>query len=556
VFHPKDCMLFPPVHVVIKTFAGMSGLNGIPKAPFYARPTSRPARRTFISILRLAALAISTSCLIGGAAAQDKPKRPLIFVPGIFGSRLCQDGDPNKLLWGSVSAWTQLPLLKLDTDGRTSKIRVEPCGPIEEFVYFGRMGQDVYGRFFESLAPDYKLGSNLFEFLYDWRLSSFDNADVFEKEIEKYAKQLNLKDSDQFDVVAHSMGGLVVTVSLNRGNRRIHRLVTVSTPFQGSAEVFPSLQGGWGWLQRRLVSMQQVRETVLSFPSIYELLPTYRNCCALGEGRPGIPLNMTRAEDVKRIAWMRSLPVAYLEARLDSLSRLRALTAERSPIAVAHMYGVKEETSEQVYLANDPNADPDHLIRMAVKSWMGDGTVLDYSAMLDNDLGRLPGAVMHERIMSDPKIFEEVKAALAEHLPPENISGAPLANCVTSEGPLEIDGATFNGSERVFAPDEEVTVTLSVRSSKPMQNPLVLRSLKMEGLVVSSGMSTAVRFDPVDQPQFDKERADRGGPIVFYAQKFVLTFRAPKAFGDAKVEFRCDGKQKDAVALWDFKVEP
>jgi pimeloyl-ACP methyl ester carboxylesterase len=542
--------------IVVEAIAGMSGLGSVPKAPFDRLKASRSARRTFVSIRRIVALVFMASWLIGGAAAQDKSMRPLIFVPGIFGSKLCQDGDPNKLLWGSVSAWTQLPLLKLDTDGRTSKIRVEPCGPIDEFVYFGSMGQDVYGRFFESLAPDYKLNANLFVFSYDWRLSSFDNADRFEAEIEKYAKLLNFKDSDQFDVIAHSMGGLVVTVSLNRGNRRIHRLVTVSTPFQGSVEVFPSLETGWGWVQRRLVSMQQVRETVLSFPSIYELLPTYRNCCALGDGRPGIPLNMTRFEDVKRIAWMNSLPETYLKARLDSLSRLRALTAEKSPIAVAHMYGAKEETSEQIYLSKDPNVDPNRLIRRTVKSWMGDGTVLDYSAMLDNDLGRLPGAVMHERIMSDPKIFEQVKAALAERAPPENISGAPLANCVTSDGPLEIDGATFGGSERVLAPDQETSVTLSVRSSKPMQNPLVLRSLEVDGLIVSAGMSAALRFDPVDQPQFDKERADRGGPIDFYTQKFVATFRAPNAIGDAKIEFRCDAKQRDAVALWDFKVDP
>jgi hypothetical protein len=204
------------------------------------------------------------------------------------------------------------------------------------------------------------------------------------------------------------------------------------------------------------------------------------------------------------------------------------------------MYGVKEETPEQIYLSNEANIDQDHLIKKTVTSWLGDGTVLDYSAMMDND----------------PRIIEQVKAALVERAPPENISAAPLATCSTSEGPLEIDGATLNGSERVLVPEQELSMTLSVRTSKPIQNLPVLRTLEVDGLMVSSGASAAVKFDPVDQPRFDRERAEGGGVIDFYTQKFAATFHAPTEIGDAKIEFRCDGKQKEAVASWDFKVTP
>ena len=542
--------------IAVESLVRISGMPGKLQLHLHLLRISKLVGPLFASIGVCLTITSMMSWFPTNAIAQDRSRRPLIFVPGIFGSKLCEDGDPKKLLWGSVSAWRQLPLLKLNADGRTSKVRVEACGPIDEFVYFGHLGQDVYRKFLDALAPDYKPDTNLFVFSYDWRLSSFDNAERFEAAIEQYAKLLHLGDSDQFDVVAHSMGGLVVTISLNGGNRRIHRLVTVSTPFQGSVEVFPSLEGGWGWLQRQLVSMQQVRETVLSFPSIYELFPTYRNCCALGGGRPGIPLNMTLPEDVRKIAWMSSLPPDFLKARLEALSRLRALTAGKSPIAVAHMYGVKEETPEQIYLSNEANIDQDHLIKKTVTSWLGDGTVLDYSAMMDNDLGRLPGAILHERIMSDPRIIEQVKAALVERAPPENISAAPLATCSTSEGPLEIDGATLNGSERVLVPEQELSMTLSVRTSKPIQNLPVLRTLEVDGLMVSSGASAAVKFDPVDQPRFDRERAEGGGVIDFYTQKFAATFHAPTEIGDAKIEFRCDGKQKEAVASWDFKVTP
>lgn len=485
-------------------------------------------------------------------SAQER-RLPLIFVPGIFGSKLCEDGDPKKLLWGSVSAWKQLPLLKLDADGRTSKVRVAECGIIDEFVYFGSLGQDVYGRFIESLSPDYKVGTNLFVFSYDWRLSSFENADRFEAAIERYAKQLQLGDSDQFAVVAHSMGGLIVTLSLNRGNRRISKLVTVSTPFQGSAEVLPSLEEGWGWLQHQFVSMDQVRETVLSFPAIYELFPTYRNCCALGNGRPGVPLNMASLDDVRRVAWMRSLSPEFLKSRLDPLVKLRAITMGASPIPVAHMYGTKQETPEQIYLSAEANPDPNHLIKKKEVSWLGDGTVIDYSAKLNNDLGRLPGGVQHDKMMSDPRIIEQIKEVLADRAPPDRINGAPLATCMTLDGPLELDGATLRGAERVVTPGEDVQLSLTVRSSVQLQNPSVLGSLTANGLVVSPAGTHDIEFNPVDGPIYGDERATDGTQTYFYAQKFVAMFKAPQS-SEAKVEFRCNTNQTEAVASWDFRV--
>jgi pimeloyl-ACP methyl ester carboxylesterase len=489
----------------------------------------------------------------GTVAAQDAGPRPLIFIPGIFGSKLCQDGDPKKVLWGSVTALSLLPKLKLHADGKTSDVVVKPCGEIDEFVYFGPLGQDIYGNFLQALdTAGYKRDKNLFVFAYDWRLSNFENAKILEAEIEKYAALAKLGPSGQFDVVAHSMGGLIITILQNSANPRIARVVTVSTPFQGSVKLFSSLEIGWGWIQRKLVSMKQVRETVLSFPSLYELLPTYRNCCALGSGRPGKALDMRKAEDLQRIAWLRDVSNEELTSRLDSLVKLRALSA-RSQNASARLYGVKEETPEQIYLAPEQDADPDHLIRKIVPSWLGDGTVMDYSAMRDNDLGRLPGAILHERIMSDPQIFDQIRIALGHRGPPDVIAGAPLARCATSNGDLEIDGATIEGRERLNSPEQEVSLDFYVRSSSDMQDPSVLRSIAIEGLVVSPNGNSPIRFDPQGQPQFDKEQT-KDGPLDFYTQKFSANFRAPRLPGDAKIEVRCRPQQRDSIASWDFRV--
>jgi hypothetical protein len=250
---------------------------------------------------------------------------------------------------------------------------------------------------------------------------------------------------------------------------------------------------------------------------------------------------------------MSAVSPEYLRERLASLAKLRALSTARPRVAVARLYGVQEATPEQIYLWPDLAADPNHLISKIVPSWLGDGTVIDYSAMQDNDLGRLPGAVLHERIMSDTKIIAQVKAALVDRAPPESISGAPLATCMTSDGSLDIDGATLDGSDRVVVPGQEVEAALSIRSSVQMPDPNVLRTIAIEARVVSPEGFSALKFNPIGQSQFGNERT-KYGITDFFVQNFATNFPAPKGLGDARIEIRCNVNQDEAVTSWDFKV--
>jgi hypothetical protein len=86
-----------------------------------------------------------------------------------------------------------------------------------------------------------------------------------------------------------------------------------------------------------------------------------------------------------------------------------------------------------------------------------------------------------------------------------------------------------------------------------MQDPSVLRSIAIEGLVVSPDGTSPIRFDPQGQPQFDKEQT-KDGPLDFYTQKFSASFRAPGHAGDAKIEVRCRPQQREPIASWDFRV--
>jgi len=488
----------------------------------------------------------------------QKPKLPLVFVPGIFGSKLCKNGDKNQIVWGTVAAMASFPELRLRPQNDVSP-KIEPCGEIDEFVIFGPLGQDVYKHFIAALTKSgYVRDRTLFVFSYDWRLSNIENAKRLLSELEIYVAKAKLPADVQFDVIGHSMGGFVASIAANSDRKRFARIITVATPYQGSAAIFASLEAGWGWWQRQLVSMNDVRRTALSFPSIYELLPRYRNCCALGQPGNRTILNMLDPDDLNRILWVRQDSIADLRRQLEIVSRVRTILEDPSPVSVVRLFGVQQRTPEQVYFSPAANADPDRLITKTLYSWLGDGTVMAYSALGNMSAGRLPGLIPHDRIMSDARVIEQLQQLLLfSPVPPEKIFGVPVATCTASDGArVELDGAAISARERLVSPGELVVVSLSLRTSTPNQSPEVLRRLQPRASLGGALDSLQeLTFVPVGEVEFDKERTD-SGVIDFFTARFEGTFSAPSVNGDATLEVSCGPKSTHPLITWNFKVAP
>jgi pimeloyl-ACP methyl ester carboxylesterase len=495
------------------------------------------------SVISVVVYLVTLTTWVNAQVSLPLPERPLVFLPGIFGSKLCVDADPKRMVWGSLAAMPSFAELRLRLPGETSGPNILPCGEIDEFVIFGPLGQDVYKNFLDILENSgYVRNKTLFVFSYDWRLSNFDNAKKLESELERYVLQAGLPTDQKFDVLGHSMGGIIATIVANGESRRIDRLYTVATPYQGSVRLFASLESGWGWWQRRLISMEAVRRTVLSFPSIYELLPSYENCCALGQPGNRVVLNMLNPTDLQRIRWVRDSSSTDLEQQLSNARRLRTILDMPAKVPTIRLFGLQQETPEQIYLSAAPNSDPKRLINKLPTSWLGDGTVMAYSALGNLDTGRLPGIIPHDHIMSDIEIIKQLQRLLLLRtpVPPRKISGTPVATCNTSEGATyEIDGLSVDGKERLVAPGENVSLSLSVRMSSPIQQPESLRNIELRGqLEANNPTGTEIRFSPVGDVQFDRERSETG-VVDFYSLKFNSFFVAPPSSGDARVRIRC-----------------
>src|SRR5215207_5353328 len=109
--------------------------------PALIRP-GRVSRRTLTMVVCAVSFAflalISVVTRPPPALSQSQPlavRRPLIFVPGLLGSRLCRPdpNDPTKpmVVWGTLGALSEFPTLGVSRTDAPSD-QVEPCGLVRE----------------------------------------------------------------------------------------------------------------------------------------------------------------------------------------------------------------------------------------------------------------------------------------------------------------------------------------------------------------------------------------------------------------------------------------
>ncbi|NJN36423.1 MAG: hypothetical protein HC794_04375 [Nitrospiraceae bacterium] len=303
-----------------------------------------------LSTRRLVALLIFAASVLGMAAACTRPipqpdlgnrysrtamyhgpdRNPVIVIPGILGSKLT-DPATGKRVWGafeggsanpSTSQGAQLialpmqqgkPLSELSdgvvTDGALDRVRLSLLGlPVELEAYaaiLATLGVGGYTdqQLAEAGAVDY--GNNhysCFQFAYDWRRDNIENAHALHRFIkakrvfvqQHLAEDFGGKPEDydvKFDIVAHSMGGLLSRYMLRYGDadlpaegglppltwagaEHVERLVMVGTPNAGAIGAFVQLVEG-----SRFSPIHARYDAAIlgTMPSVYQLLPRERH---------------------------------------------------------------------------------------------------------------------------------------------------------------------------------------------------------------------------------------------------------------------------------------
>ncbi len=250
---------------------------------------------------------------------------PVIVIPGILGSQLVNK-DESFSLWGDFRAKTSqvsdeqrllqiaLPIKPEATldqlkgnsiaDGSVRKAKVSIAGlPLNINIYASMMeamgvgGQGLGNKLkrLDDYIDDKRDLTNAFEFSYDWRRSIDENAielGIFIQQISRYLKlQRGNKKPIKFDIVAHSMGGLIARYYLRYGQQllpadgstpilnwsgsaNIENVIIVGTPNGGSLFA----------LERLVIGLPKAPGTpeydpliLGTMPSVYQLLPRSRH---------------------------------------------------------------------------------------------------------------------------------------------------------------------------------------------------------------------------------------------------------------------------------------
>ncbi len=228
----------------------------------------------------------------------DHSNTPLILIHGTMGSKL-RKIDSHEEVWpGKINQLIFSSYKKLANQIDPDSIEVVPSD-IESYAIFDSFsGLSIYDEIIDTLVEygGYQLSQigtaavgqrNLYVFDYDWRQDNVHNA----QQLAQYITQVlaTHPKHEKVDVVAHSMGGLILRYyqrfgdqdvldrldSLDETNRQqlsqahhIRHAIFLGTPQLGSVKSVTRLQHGFDFNLRNIPV-----EVQITMPSVYQLLP-------------------------------------------------------------------------------------------------------------------------------------------------------------------------------------------------------------------------------------------------------------------------------------------
>ncbi|MFO7567743.1 MAG: alpha/beta hydrolase [Enhygromyxa sp.] len=168
---------------------------------------------------------------------------PLIFVPGVMGSRLHFTADDE--YWDPDSVWRMSHWLTTGAE----KVRQEFTHPATVMNSGNKLSAEQCERGWAGVAKDFYVGflqflseqcfggyrTPVYAIGYDWRKDNKDSGDAVAERIEQI---LETEKTDRYILISHSMGGMVTRAALQQNPDTAAKLVGiihVAQPVTGAA---------------------------------------------------------------------------------------------------------------------------------------------------------------------------------------------------------------------------------------------------------------------------------------------------------------------------------
>jgi pimeloyl-ACP methyl ester carboxylesterase len=326
-------------------------------------------------------------------------KRPVIVIPGILGTELINP-KTGETVWPSAFRTSQEGL-PINPDLASNRDDLVP-GKIIETVRLARVLPEVYvyRDLLEALRryAGYRDGDwenpgadgyedTFYVFAYDWRQDNVQNARELVRRLERLKTKLGRPDL-KFNVVAHSMGGLIARYAAMygdadlpdgdgpiqptwRGAAHISKIVMIGVPNEGSADAFATLVEGYSiteGLRRRIPLLNKLtKEDAVRTPSVFQLMPHSEAVKFLDENLQPLQIDLYDPANWKQYGWSAIYSddfrghadelKAYLAATLRRARRfqqaLDAVDGPSSPVTLLAIGGDCEETLNSPVILRD-----------------------------------------------------------------------------------------------------------------------------------------------------------------------------------------------------------
>ena len=286
-------------------------------------------------------------------------KRPLILIPGITGSELT-NSETGKKAWFTIGLSRdetddlRLPIspdLRANTDKLVAtdiirQVRLPAFLPPLQ-VYNGVIEALKKNGYTEATWDDPKDADCFYVFAYDWRRDNVETAQNLMAKIAAAKAKLNRPDL-KFDILAHSMGGLVARyaalygaadlpvgnrafVPTNAGARDINRLLLFGAPNAGSFSAFAAEINGYTVAGRRLPFVKDLtNEDVFSIPALLQVMPFGASAKFLDENLRPIKVDLYNAATWKKYGWGAINDTDFLR-RLKDADQIPGVTPIKNP---------------------------------------------------------------------------------------------------------------------------------------------------------------------------------------------------------------------------------
>ncbi|MBI4318818.1 MAG: alpha/beta fold hydrolase [Chloroflexi bacterium] len=215
------------------------------------------------------------SALLANDACKVEERLPIIFIPGVAGSKLYKDSA-----LGPGQLWPLAPIesrvdLALASDGVASATGANiVVGDALRDTGVDLLGAlNFYGSIVKFLeGKGWKEKHDLEVFPYDWRLDNHKHLDALDRLINAIRTRTGKK---KVILIAHSLGGLIardyVYDSAERASK-VDSFITMGTPYWGSPKVYYGLISGYQF-GNPFVRKPLMKILAQNMPAAYQLMP-------------------------------------------------------------------------------------------------------------------------------------------------------------------------------------------------------------------------------------------------------------------------------------------